>query len=65
MGGFVSGAAVGAARLAGLPYFLHESNAIPGRATRWLSRGAEKVFLGFEECRSHLVGAKVEVQIGA
>ena len=61
MGGFVSGAAVGAARLAGLPYFLHESNAIPGRATRWLSRGAEKVFLGFEECRSHLVGTKVEV----
>jgi len=61
MGGFVSGAAVGAARLAGLPYFLHESNAIPGRATRWLSKGAEKVFLGFEECGGHLRGVKLEV----
>jgi UDP-N-acetylglucosamine--N-acetylmuramyl-(pentapeptide) pyrophosphoryl-undecaprenol N-acetylglucosamine transferase len=61
MGGFVSGAAVGAARLAGLPYFLHESNAIPGRATRWLSKGAEKVFLGFEECGAHLRGVKLEV----
>ena len=61
MGGFVSGAAVGAARLAGLPYFLHESNAIPGRATRWLSKGAEKVFLGFEECGAHLQGVKLEV----
>lgn len=61
MGGFVSGAAVGAARLAGLPYFLHESNAIPGRATHWLSKGAEKVFLGFEECGAHLTGVKLEV----
>jgi len=61
MGGFVSGAAVGAARLARLPYFLHESNAIPGRATRWLSKGAEKVFLGFEECGGHLRGVKLEV----
>ena len=61
MGGFVSGASVGAARWARLPYFLHESNAIPGRATRWLARGAEKVFLGFAECEHHLAGAKVEV----
>lgn len=54
MGGFVSGAAVGAARWARLPYFLHESNAIPGRATQMLARGARRVLLGFPECALHL-----------
>ena len=36
MGGFVSAASVGAARRGKIPYFLHESNAIPGRATKFL-----------------------------
>jgi len=54
MGGFVSGASVGAARRAKIPYFLHESNAIPGRATKLLSRGAKKVFVGFQECARRL-----------
>ena len=61
MGGFVSGASVGAARMAGLPYFLHESNAIPGRATQILAKGARRVFVGFSECGRHLPKAKVEV----
>lgn len=56
MGGFVSGASIGAARRRNIPYFLHESNAIPGRATRLLSRGAKKVFVGFQECTQRLSG---------
>lgn len=61
MGGFVSAASVSAARRAGLPYFLHESNAIPGRAIKFLSPGARKMFVGFEACGRHLPKAKVEV----
>ena len=57
MGGFVSGASIGAARRKKIPYFLHESNAIPGRATKLLSRGAQKVFVGFQECAGRLPGA--------
>ena len=58
MGGFVSGASIGAARGKKIPYFLHESNAIPGRATKLLSRGAQKIFVGFHECVRWLPGAK-------
>ncbi len=61
MGGFVSAASVAAARRAGIPYFLHESNAIPGRATKFLSAGARKMFVGFEECGCYLPGVRVEV----
>jgi len=61
MGGFISGAAVGAARMAKIPYFLHESNAVPGRATKLLARGAEKVFVGFADCERGLGGVKASV----
>lgn len=50
MGGFTSTGPILAGRMAGLPTFIHESNAIPGKANRlnaWLSK---KVLLGFEEC---------------
>ncbi|NDA09717.1 MAG: hypothetical protein EBZ07_02565, partial [Verrucomicrobia bacterium] len=61
MGGFVSAASVGAARRGAIPYFLHESNAIPGRATKFLSGGAKKMFVGFDECARRLPKAKVLV----
>lgn len=48
-GGFASVAAVLAARLRGLPVYLHEQNAVPGRANRMMSRFASKIFLTFEE----------------
>lgn len=60
MGGFVSGTTAMASRWAQIPYYLHESNAIPGRATRWLAPGAKKVFVGFADCQSGLG----EVQVG-
>ncbi len=61
MGGFISGATTVASRLANIPYFLHESNAIPGRATRLLAKGAKQVFVGFAECESGLGGVKATV----
>ena len=50
MGGFTSTAPLLAARLAKVPTFIHESNAIPGKANRLNARLARVVLLGFAEC---------------
>jgi UDP-N-acetylglucosamine--N-acetylmuramyl-(pentapeptide) pyrophosphoryl-undecaprenol N-acetylglucosamine transferase len=47
MGGFTSAAPILAAKLCGMPTFLHESNTIPGRANRWLSWVVNQAFVGF------------------
>jgi UDP-N-acetylglucosamine--N-acetylmuramyl-(pentapeptide) pyrophosphoryl-undecaprenol N-acetylglucosamine transferase len=57
MGGFTSTAPILAARLSGLPCFVHESNAIPGRANRLAARFATRVLLGFEDCQERFPGA--------
>lgn len=51
MGGFTSTAPIMAARMAGLPGFVHESNAVAGRANRIAAKFANRVLLGFEDCR--------------
>jgi len=56
MGGFTSTAPILAARMRGLPCFIHESNAIPGRANRIAAKFATRVLLGFEDCRPHFRG---------
>ena len=52
MGGFTSIAPILAGRLSGLPVFVHESNAIPGKANRLNARIAGGWLAGFEECAS-------------
>lgn len=47
MGGYVCAPVLLAARALGVPVYLHESNAIPGRITRLFAPGAREVFLGF------------------
>ncbi len=54
LGGFASVPTVLAARRLRIPVALLEQNVIPGRATRWLSRGAQRVCVAFEETRSSL-----------
>ena len=49
MGGFVGMPPVVAAVTCRIPVFLHEANAVPGRANRWCARFAREVFLGFEQ----------------
>ncbi len=61
MGGFTSTAPILAAKLAGLPSFIHESNAVPGRANRLAAKFATRVLLGFEDCRSFFTGASCVV----
>ena len=52
MGGFTSTAPILAARQQKLPTFIHESNAIPGRANKLTARFATRVLLGLSRVRS-------------
>jgi UDP-N-acetylglucosamine--N-acetylmuramyl-(pentapeptide) pyrophosphoryl-undecaprenol N-acetylglucosamine transferase len=54
MGGYVSVPPVVAARRHRRPVVLHEQNAVPGLATRVLSRGARAVALSFADAASRL-----------
>lgn len=70
MGGFTSAPPILAAKLRGAHTFLHESNTIPGRANRWLSRIVDQAFVGFPSaaqrlhCRSTVVtGTPVRASI--
>ncbi len=57
-GGYIAGPAIVAARLQGLPVILHESNAIPGKVTRWLSPLCDQVALGFDAASKYLPKAQ-------
>ena len=61
MGGFTSTAPILAGRLAGLPAFIHESNAIPGKANLLNARLSDKVLIGFAECGRHFPKSALEV----
>ena len=61
MGGFTSAAPLRAARLSGIPCFLHESNAIPGRANRVAARWTDRVLLGLHACSSSFPGRQCAV----
>ncbi|MEM9161572.1 MAG: undecaprenyldiphospho-muramoylpentapeptide beta-N-acetylglucosaminyltransferase [Cyanobacteria bacterium P01_F01_bin.4] len=57
-GGYIAAPAIVAARSLGLPTILHESNALPGKVTRWLSAWCSLVALGFKEAADRLPNAK-------
>ncbi|HWL51989.1 MAG TPA: undecaprenyldiphospho-muramoylpentapeptide beta-N-acetylglucosaminyltransferase [Chthoniobacteraceae bacterium] len=61
MGGFTSTPPILAGKLRRVPTFIHESNAIPGKANRLNAKLADTVLLGFEECRRHFPGAQCRV----
>ena len=60
-GGYIAAPAIIAARSLGLPAILHESNALPGKVTRWLSPWCTTVALGFEDAVQHLPKADTVV----
>jgi UDP-N-acetylglucosamine--N-acetylmuramyl-(pentapeptide) pyrophosphoryl-undecaprenol N-acetylglucosamine transferase len=59
MGGFTSAPPVLAGRNLGAKTFLHESNTIPGKANRFLSRFVDEAFVGFPETAARLKARKV------
>ncbi|MEI8289409.1 MAG: undecaprenyldiphospho-muramoylpentapeptide beta-N-acetylglucosaminyltransferase [Verrucomicrobiota bacterium] len=54
MGGFTSAPPVLAAKDSAVKIFLHESNTIPGRSNRFLSRFVDTAFIGFPEAAARL-----------
>jgi UDP-N-acetylglucosamine--N-acetylmuramyl-(pentapeptide) pyrophosphoryl-undecaprenol N-acetylglucosamine transferase len=61
MGGFTSTAPVLAGKMRGIPTFIHESNAIPGKANRLTARMVRAVLLGFKECAQFFPKVRTEV----
>jgi UDP-N-acetylglucosamine--N-acetylmuramyl-(pentapeptide) pyrophosphoryl-undecaprenol N-acetylglucosamine transferase len=61
MGGFTSTAPILAGRLRGASTFIHESNAVPGKANRMTARFVRAVLLGFKECAPFFPKARTEV----
>ncbi len=60
MGGFTSAPPVFAGKnMAGAKTFLHESNTIPGKANRFLSRFVDEAFVGFPEAAARLHARKI------
>ena len=59
MGGFTSGPPIMAARSMKALTYLHESNAIPGRANRWLAYAVTRVFIGFGHAESQFHGCEI------
>src|SRR5207249_5045072 len=60
MGGFTSTAPVLAGRTRGITTFIHESNAVPGKANRLTARMVRAVMLGFKECAPFFPKARTE-----
>ncbi len=61
MGGFTSAAPIVLGRRHGVPTFLHESNAIPGRANRLLAPIVDEIFIGQEEARNRFLNTRAIV----
>ncbi|AKG22628.1 undecaprenyldiphospho-muramoylpentapeptide beta-N-acetylglucosaminyltransferase [Calothrix sp. 336/3] len=57
-GGYIAAPAVIAARSLGLPVIFHESNALPGKVTRFFSGWCDVVALGFAIAAKYLPQAK-------
>ncbi len=60
-GGYISAPAIIAARSLGLPVILHESNALPGKVTRFFAPWCTVVAIGFEAAAKSLSKAKTVV----
>ena len=53
-GGYICGGAISAAHKLGIPTVIHESNAYPGKATKFLFKKLDKVLLGFEDAQKYV-----------
>lgn len=63
-GGYVSGPLLSAAKKLDVPIMIHEANAFPGRANKFLSRGAALVMTGFPGQEAIFSKAKKVVYTG-
>lgn len=61
MGGFTAVAPMMAGRLCRARLFLHESNAVPGRANRLLAPWVQRAFVGFREAADRLTAKEITI----
>jgi UDP-N-acetylglucosamine--N-acetylmuramyl-(pentapeptide) pyrophosphoryl-undecaprenol N-acetylglucosamine transferase len=61
VGGYASAPLVFSAWLLRIPILIHEQNAFPGMANKWLGKIADKVAISFEESKRFFPNNKVEV----
>ena len=61
MGGFTCFGPVFAGKSLNIPTFLHDSNAVPGKSNRFLSKYVNKVLLGLEPAKTYFTGVSCEV----
>lgn len=53
-GGYICVSVCMAAKKLKIPYVIHESNVLPGIATKMFAKGAKKIFVGFEEAKKNI-----------
>ena len=63
-GGYICISVCSAAKKIKIPYIIHESNVLPGVATKMLAKNAKKILVGFEEAKDRLPKAKKIVVTG-
>ncbi len=63
-GGYICGPVVVAASKCNIPVLLHESNAFPGKAVKYLSKKADTVLVSFEEAKKRIPYCKNVVYTG-
>ena len=59
-GGYIAAPTIIAARSLGLPAILHESNALPGKVTRWFAPWCRMVAIGYADAETYLPRATVK-----
>ena len=52
-GGYICGGTIMAAHKLGIPTVIHESNAYPGKATKFLYKSLDKILLGFSDAEKY------------
>src|SRR3989338_4425952 len=62
-GGYVSVPVVAAARLLGIPVFIHESDSRPGRANLWAGRFAVRIAVSYAEAVEYFKHEKRKVTV--
>ena len=53
-GGYICGGVISSAHSMGIPTMIHESNAYPGVATKFLSKKLDRILVGFKETKEYL-----------
>ncbi|MGE9267454.1 MAG: undecaprenyldiphospho-muramoylpentapeptide beta-N-acetylglucosaminyltransferase [Verrucomicrobiales bacterium] len=61
MGGFTSFPPAFAAKQLGIPAFIHDSNAIPGRSNQLTAKHCQEILLGFQHAATYFPGRKTSI----